>query len=104
MARPSFCTAMHMPSVITLLSAADLAVVVEPDKRLLNQCGVMPVSPQKFSHVKAAESQKLVDGVTSPAGQEVIASYRKRRAAFLPQARFGELKCAHWRLWSWDWR
>jgi len=54
----------------------DLAVLVEGDKRLFNQYGVMLVSPQKFPHVKAAEAQKFIDWITSPAGQQAIASYR----------------------------
>jgi tungstate transport system substrate-binding protein len=54
----------------------ELAVLVEGDQRLFNQYGVMMVSPQKFPHVKAAEAQKFIDWVTSPAGQQVIASYR----------------------------
>ena len=54
----------------------DLAILVEGDKRLFNQYGVMLVSPQKFPHVKAAEAQKFIDWVTSPAGQQAIASYR----------------------------
>jgi tungstate transport system substrate-binding protein len=54
----------------------DLAVLVEGDKRLFNQYGVMVVSPQKFPHLKSAEAQKFVDWVTSPAGQAAIASYK----------------------------
>ncbi|MGZ5846483.1 MAG: substrate-binding domain-containing protein [Ramlibacter sp.] len=54
----------------------DLAILVEGDKRLFNQYGVMLVSPQKFRHVKAAEAQKFIDWVTSPQGQAVIASYK----------------------------
>ena len=54
----------------------DLAVLVEGDKRLFNQYGVMSVSPRKFPHVKAAEAQKFIDWVTSPAGQQAIASFR----------------------------
>lgn len=36
----------------------------------------MAVSPQKHPHVKAAEAQRFIDWVTSPAGQEVIAGYK----------------------------
>ncbi len=54
----------------------DLAVLVEGDKRLFNQYGVMVVSPQKHPHVKAAEAQKFVDWVISPAGQQAIAAYK----------------------------
>lgn len=54
----------------------DLAVLVEGDRRLFNQYGVMLVSPQKFPHAKAAEAQKFIAWVTSPAGQQVIAAYK----------------------------
>ena len=55
---------------------ADLAVLVEGDKRLFNQYGVMVVNPAKHPQVKAAEAQKFVDWVISPVGQNVIASYK----------------------------
>ena len=55
---------------------ADLAILVEGDKQLFNQYGVMVVNPAKHAHVKAADAQKFVDWVVSPAGQNVIASYK----------------------------
>ncbi|MEY4978268.1 MAG: hypothetical protein RLZZ352_538 [Pseudomonadota bacterium] len=55
---------------------ADLAILVEGDKRLFNQYGVMLVSAAKHPHVKTAEGQKFVDWVTGAAGQAVIASYK----------------------------
>jgi len=61
---------------LSFKNRAELAVLVEGDKRLFNQYGVMLVSPQKFPHVKAAEAQKFIDWVTSPAGQAVVASYK----------------------------
>ena len=36
----------------------------------------MVVNPAKYPHLKAAEAQKFVDWVTSPAGQSTIAAYR----------------------------
>ncbi|MEJ5990198.1 substrate-binding domain-containing protein [Ramlibacter sp. PS3R-8] len=64
-----------------------LAVLVEGDKRLFNQYGVMVVSPQRFPHVKAAQAQQFVEWVTSPAGQQVIASYRiNGEQLFFPNA------------------
>ncbi len=54
----------------------DLKVLVEGDKRLFNQYGVMLVNPAKHPHVKAAEGQRFVDWVVSPAGQGVISSYK----------------------------
>ena len=55
---------------------ADLAILVEGDKRLFNQYGVMVVNPAKHPQVKQAEAQGFVDWVTSAAGQAVIASYK----------------------------
>ncbi len=55
---------------------ADLAVLVEGDKRLFNQYGVMVVNPARHPHVKRAEAQKFVDWVVSPAGQAAIAAYK----------------------------
>ena len=55
---------------------ADLAILVEGDKRLFNQYGVMVGNPAKHPQVKQADAQKFVDWVTSPAGQNVIASYK----------------------------
>ena len=55
---------------------ADLTVLVEGDKRLFNQYGVMLVSAAKHPHVKTADGKKFVDWVVSPAGQAAIASYK----------------------------
>lgn len=54
----------------------DLAVLVEGDKRLFNQYGVMLVSSAKHPHVKAAEGRQFVDWITGAAGQAAIASYK----------------------------
>ena len=52
-----------------------LTVLVEGDKRLFNQYGVMLVNPAKFSHVKAADGQTFVDWLVSAEGQKAIADY-----------------------------
>lgn len=54
----------------------DLAILVEGDKRLFNQYGVMLVNPAKHPTVKAVEGQKFVDWLVSAPGQSVIASYK----------------------------
>ena len=54
----------------------DLVILVEGDQRLFNQYGVMAISQQKHPHVKAAEAQRFVDWVVSPAGQKAIADYK----------------------------
>jgi tungstate transport system substrate-binding protein len=54
----------------------DLQVLVEGDKSLFNQYGVMVVSPAKHPHVKVDLAQKFVDWVVSPAGQASINGYK----------------------------
>ena len=54
----------------------DLTVLVEGDKRLFNQYGVILVNPKKFPHVKAEWGQAFIDWLVSPEGQEAIANYK----------------------------
>ncbi|VWX55705.1 Tungstate transport system substrate-binding protein [Burkholderiales bacterium 8X] len=61
---------------LSFKNRADLAVLVEGDKRLFNQYGVMVVNPAKFPQLNATGAQKFVDWVISPAGQSAIADYR----------------------------
>jgi tungstate transport system substrate-binding protein len=72
---------------LSFKNRGDLKILVEGDKRLFNQYGVMLVSPQKFPHVKAKEAQEFIDWVTSPEGQAVIASYKiNGQQLFFPNA------------------
>ncbi len=67
---------------------ADLRVLVEGDKRLFNQYGVMLVNPAKHPQVKVADGQKFIDWLVSPAGQAVIAAYKiGGEQLFFPNAR-----------------
>lgn len=61
---------------LSFKNRAELAVLVEGDKRLFNQYGVMVVSPAKFPQLNSAGAQKFVDWVISPAGQSTIAAYK----------------------------
>ena len=54
----------------------ELAILVEGDKRLMNQYGVMLVNPEKHPSVKRAEGQAFVDWLVSPEGQAAIAGYK----------------------------
>jgi len=66
---------------------ATLAVLVEGDKRLFNQYGVMVVNPARHPQTKVVEAQKFVDWVTGPAGQGVIAGYKiNGEQLFFPNA------------------
>jgi tungstate transport system substrate-binding protein len=53
-----------------------LVILVEGDKRLFNQYGVIVVNPAKQPHVKVQLAQAFADWVLSPAGQQTIASYK----------------------------
>jgi tungstate transport system substrate-binding protein len=65
----------------------DLAIVVEGDKRLFNQYGVMLVNPAKYPRVKAADGQAFVDWLVSPEGQAAIAGYKiEGQQLFFPNA------------------
>lgn len=53
-----------------------LAIVVEGDKRLFNQYGVILVNPQKHPNVKQDLGQQFIDWLVSSEGQKAIASYK----------------------------
>ncbi|RXG99217.1 substrate-binding domain-containing protein [Bradyrhizobium zhanjiangense] len=63
-------------SWISFRDRGDLDIVVEGDRRLLNQYGVMLVNPEKFPNVKKDLAQIFIDWLTSPEGQTVIAGYK----------------------------
>jgi tungstate transport system substrate-binding protein len=54
----------------------ELAVLVEGDKRLMNQYGVILVNPDKHPSVKRADGQAFIDWLVSPQGQAAIADYK----------------------------
>jgi len=55
---------------------AQLNILVEGDKRLFNQYGVIVVNPAKHPHTKTALAQAFSDWVVSPEGQATIAAYK----------------------------
>jgi tungstate transport system substrate-binding protein len=61
---------------LSFKNRGDLAILVEGDKRLFNQYGVMLVNPQKHPNVKKAEGMAFINWVTSPEGQKTIADYK----------------------------
>ena len=54
----------------------DLGILVEGDKALFNQYGVILVNPAKHAHVKQADGQKFIDWVVGAEGQKAIADYK----------------------------
>jgi tungstate transport system substrate-binding protein len=55
---------------------AELAIVIEGDKQLFNQYGVILVNPARHAHVKQADGQKFIDWLVTAEGQKVIADYK----------------------------
>jgi tungstate transport system substrate-binding protein len=63
-------------SWLAFKNRGELAVLVEGDKSLANQYGVMVVSAARHPHVKQTLATAFADWVVSAAGQAVIAGYR----------------------------
>ena len=61
---------------ISFKNRGDLDILVEGDKRLFNQYGVMLVNPEKHPTVKKDDGQAFVDWVISAEGQATIADYK----------------------------
>jgi tungstate transport system substrate-binding protein len=72
---------------INFKNKGDLAVLVEGDKRLFNQYGVMLVNPAKHANVKKELGQQFIDWLTSGEGQKAIAGYKiNGEPLFFPNA------------------
>jgi tungstate transport system substrate-binding protein len=72
---------------LSFKNRGDLTVLVEGDTRLFNQYGTMVVNPARHSHTKAADAQKFVDWIVSPAGQQTVAAYKiNGQQLFFPNA------------------
>ena len=61
---------------LSFRNRGELRVLVEGDRRLFNQYGVMPVNPARHPHVKAEPARRFADWLVSPDGQKSIADYR----------------------------
>jgi tungstate transport system substrate-binding protein len=73
---------------LSFKNRGDLRILVEGDKRLFNQYGVIVVNPAKHPHVKKDLAQNFADWVVSPAGQATIADYKiDGQQLFFPNAK-----------------
>jgi tungstate transport system substrate-binding protein len=61
---------------ISFKNRGNLAILVEGDKRLFNQYGVILVNPAKHPDVKKDLGQQFIDWIVSPEGQKAIADYK----------------------------
>jgi tungstate transport system substrate-binding protein len=72
---------------ISFKNKGDLQIVVEGDKRLFNQYGIMLVNPTKHAHVKKDLGQAFIDWVVSGEGQQAIRDYKiEGQQLFFPNA------------------
>ena len=61
---------------LSFMNKGDLQILVEGDKRLFNQYGVILVNPEKHPAVKKELGQEFIDWLLSPDGQKAIANYK----------------------------
>ncbi|TAK52466.1 MAG: extracellular solute-binding protein [Betaproteobacteria bacterium] len=61
---------------LSFKNRADLSIVLEGDRRLFNQYGIILVNPAKHPTVKKETGQAFIDWVVSAQGQKAIAEYR----------------------------
>ena len=61
---------------IDLKNNGDLQILVEGDKRLFNQYGVILVNPAKHPNLNKEFGQAFIDWLVSPDGQKAIANYK----------------------------
>jgi tungstate transport system substrate-binding protein len=72
---------------LSFKNRGELGIVVEGDKKLFNQYGVMLVDPGKHAHVKREMGQAFVDWLVSAEGQKAIADYKiNGEQLFFPNA------------------
>jgi len=72
---------------ISFRNRGDLEIVVQGDRRLFNQYGVMLVNPAKHPNVKKELGQQFIDWLISPEGQKTIAGYKiDGQQLFFPNA------------------
>jgi tungstate transport system substrate-binding protein len=72
---------------LSFKNRGELGIVVEGDKKLFNQYGVMLVNPDKHAHVKKDLGQAFVDWLISAEGQKAIADYKiNGQQLFFPNA------------------
>ena len=61
---------------ISFKNRGDLTILVEGDKRLFNQYGVILVNPANHKHVKKDMGQAFINWIVSADGQKAIAGYK----------------------------
>jgi len=73
-AKPAY-TLSDRGTWLSFENRADLELLLAGDPRLFNQYGAMLVNPERHPHVKKDWGMAFLDWITSPEGQEAIASF-----------------------------
>jgi tungstate transport system substrate-binding protein len=80
---------------ISFKNKRDLTILVDGDRRLFNQYGIIMVNPAKHPHVRRELAQAFIDWVLAAEGQDAVRSYRiEGQQLFFPNAHHG---CGHLR-------
>ena len=61
---------------LSYIGDVDIRILFEGDALLFNPYGIIAVNPERHPHVKVKLARALIDHVTSPEGQAIIAGYR----------------------------
>ena len=86
-AKASDCYVLSDRGTWIFKNKGDLQILVEGDKRMFNQYGVILVNPAKHPDVKKDLSQHFIDWLISPDGQKAIANYKiEGEQLFYPNA------------------
>jgi tungstate transport system substrate-binding protein len=81
------CVLSDRGTWIHFANKSDLEILVQGDRRLFNQYGVILVNPEKHPNVKRVLGQAFIDFLISPQGQQAIADYRvEGQELFYPDA------------------
>jgi hypothetical protein len=74
---------------LSFKNRGELDIVVEGDKRLFNQYGVMLVNPEQHAHVKKELGQQFIDWLSLGGGPEGDHRLQDQRAAAVLRQRHG---------------
>lgn len=82
------CTITDRGTWISFKNKGDYKILVEGDRNLFNQYGIILVNPDKHPNVKATEGRAFIDWIISGEGQQAIADYKlDGQQLFFPNAK-----------------
>jgi tungstate transport system substrate-binding protein len=61
---------------LSFKNRGELVILVEGDRRLFNQYGVMLINPARHPHVKQAEGRAFINWLVSREGQAAISDFK----------------------------